>query len=137
MEELIQSINEITTGSAVIIGEWARKYNGFIDNPPSDVIFISIPPSSVYSIQNLGNVIATIGQNNWGTMVENQIVIATPTNQIIEVYVTNSTPTYNIISGSKVQTPAYELQWHQQAYTLFSTEYLNLKIQELQSLYNL
>lgn len=135
METLIQQINNITSGTAIIVGKWSRKYNGYLPDHSSNWISISINSSYVNEIKTLGIVLNEIGQDNWGTLVDDQFFMKTPDGYRVNVYVTENTPEYTFISGSRVETPAHDLNWHIQASGSFKTEYLHNLVQDLQLLY--
>lgn len=134
-KELIDKINEVTSGSAVFVGSVARYYNG-VTGSYRDVD-TWIPSSSLQALQDNFEVIEAT--NGWEGIIDANYLIRYTSGsgkKYHDVFVSENEPSSSLISGSKFCTPEYDLYIHQLASSSLQTEYLHDKVVYLTDLYS-
>lgn len=135
-KELIQAITQVTSGSAIFVGNVARYYNGDVQSY-NDIDFV-IPSSSLQSLKD--NFTVLNSSNGWPDIVDEVYALKYPIingKTYHDVFVCSTMPSSSAISGSLFVTREYDLHIHQQAFALYSGSYLETKVSALEALYSL
>ena len=140
MEQFLQDINTQLNGQVVILGGWARYYNGYAPDYSKHWVDVSITSSSIDLISQLGNKLDLQGGHSWGSHIEDQFIVACGTREsrkVIDVFVESTLPEYEVVNGLKIQTPQAAVNWHQAAFDLLGVPQLENKVSNLKTLYGL
>lgn len=140
MEQFLQDINTQLNGNVVILGGWAKHYNGYAPDYSKHWVDVCITQSGVDSIIQLGLKGELTGGHTWGTYILDQFIVIAGTREarkVIDVFVSESLPPYSEINGLKILTPQGDIDWHQGAYDLLGGTQLENKVSEKRSLYGL
>ena len=140
MKQFIQDINTKLNGNVVILGGWAKHYNGYNPDYDKHWVDVAITPESVNSIIELGIKGELQGGHSWGEYIQDQFIVIAGTKEarkVIDVFVVEQLPSYSEIDGLKIQTPQADIDWHQGAYDLIGGTKLENKVSQLRTLYGL
>jgi len=136
MLDFLQTINTVTNGSTVILGGVAKWQNGYGTEPTSKFIDIAVTPQQTSSLDTLGTRLEIQGGTTFPTPVQEQYVLKTD-NYILDVFVVNELPQSTLISGSNIQTPEADVQFHTSLYDAQPNDYILGKLNERRTLYGL
>ena len=136
MIDFLKTINTVTNGSAVILGSVAKWQNGYGTKPTNRFIDIAVTPQQTGSLDTLGARLAINGGTTFPAPVQEQYVIRTD-NYLLDVFVVNELPQSTLISGSNIQTPEADVQYHTHLYDVQPNEITLGKLNERKTLYGL
>lgn len=135
MENILNRIHTATSGSAIIVGGVAKWLNGYKSEYTRRWIDISIPSTSITQISSLGRRGDIEGGTTFPHPILEQFVIVTEDKYVLDVFVVDERPQYNIISGSNVQTPEEDLRIAMEISGSVKNEDFHNKVQTLKQLY--
>lgn len=136
MVDFLQKINKTTNSSAVILGSVAKWQNGYGTEPTNRFIDIAVTPEHTGSLDTLGTRLVIDGGTTFPTPVQEQYIIRTD-NYILDVFVVNELPQSTLISGSNIQTPEADVQFHTSLYDAQPNDYTLGKLNDRKVLYGL
>ena len=137
MIDILQQIHNNTSGSAIIVGGVAKWLNGYLETYNKKWIDVVIPSSSVEQIIPLGIKLDLEGGSSFPSPVIDQFIIRMDNGYRLDVFVQDEATDYTIISGSNVQTPQADLDWHINLSGSIPNEYTHQKVVDRKALYNL
>lgn len=135
MNDILTKLNAIET-PLMIVGGVAKYLNGYIESYDKKWIDIAITSESIDAVKTLGTYLP-IETSFPIELIKEQFIIKTNT-WIIDVFVKDELiyEEWEIISGSKVQTPEADLVWHVELNNIVSNEHTSKKLVDRLSLYN-
>lgn len=136
METILNQIHNITSGSAVIIGETARYLNGYSTSSNRTWIDISITEENRNLLDGLGSEIE-ISTQSFPLPITYQSIIKTPDGYTLNILTQEILPEHHFISGSNVITPIADLNLHISMSNNSPTPFIQQRILDLKELYNL
>lgn len=135
MNDILTKLNAIET-PLMIIGGVAKYLNGYVESYDKKWIDIAITSESIDVVKSLGTYLP-IETSFPIELIKEQFIIKTDS-WIIDVFVKDELiyEEWEIISGSKVQTPEADLVWHAELNNIVSNEHTSKKLVDRLSLYN-
>ena len=137
MIDILQQIHNNTSGSAIIIGGVAKWLNGYFETYDKKWIDVVIPSSSVEQIIPIGIKLDLEGGSSFPLPILDQFIIKMDNGYRLDVFVNDEPTDYTIISGSNVQTPQADLDFHINLSASLQNEYTHQKVVDRKALYNL
>jgi len=136
MIEFLQTINNSTNGTAVILGNVAQWLNGYREQPTGKFIDIAITSDQTGSLDSLGTRLEIDGGTTFPQPVIEQYLIKTE-NYYLDVFVQNTLPGSTLISGSNILTPEADIAYHTDLHTTVNNDYTLAKLNSRKELYGL
>ena len=144
MNNILQQINDITSGSAIIVGGVSKWLNGYTDTYDKKWIDVTIPSSSIEQIKSLGRYIELPSGTTFPPPTLDQFIVkvvpegvSNRDGWVLDVFVEDVRPDYTAISGSNVITPQADLDWHIALSGSLPNETTHQKVVDRKELYKL
>jgi hypothetical protein len=137
MIDILQQIHNNTSGSAIIVGGVAKWLNGYTETYDKMWVDVSIENQYSNSLDNLGTRLNLPNGTSFPPPIIDQFIIAMDNGYRLDVFVKDELTDFSIISGSNVQTPQGDINWHTNLHSSIGSDYTLGKLNDLKELYGL
>ena len=135
MNTILNQLKQIET-PLMIVGGVAKYLNGYVETYDKKWIDIAITSESIDAVKQLGTYLP-IETSFPPELVIEQFIVKTD-DWILDVFVKDTLiyEEWDLVSGSRVQTPEYDVVWHALLTDVVDNEHCNAKLTERLNLYN-
>ena len=145
MIEILEQINEITSGSAMVVGGVAKWLNGYTETYDKKWIDVCVTPDVVTQIKSLGKAIEFKNGTTFPSPTINQFIVKIVPEgvhrrdgYVLDVFVEESIEgKYTTISGSNVITPEADIEWHTELSASLENDICHDKLMSRKALYGI